>query len=205
MRHTWLEAKNCGVRCPWCCSSDSLNYWTYFHTGSSVYMMALIKKYGTQGIYQTDSLSYHYSLITPTECNIEWMSMFLCILNWLQWNCSRPQPDTWLVNILFSRVLFAAALRSWLAWCQTPGRCPSVAFCLLPFNPIGCDIARPCLQQHILFFWVFFFAKGHNRCLPKPLPVPVTVSTHPHWCLCTGDKAASTMLPCNCPPPPRPF
>ena len=127
-------------------------------------MMALIKKYGTRGIYQTDSLSYHYSLITPAECNIEWMSMFHCILNWLQWNGSRPQPDTWLVNILFSRVIylffifFAAALRSRLGWCQMPGRCPSVAFCLLPFNPIGCDIARPCLQQHILvFFFGFFF------------------------------------------------
>lgn len=143
----WLEPRKYGGSCLQCCSFDSLNYWTYFHSGSSVYMIALIKnkkkKHSTQKIYQTNSLSYHYSLITITERNIEWMSVIHCLLNWLQRTSSRLQPDRYVQCCSCQHpVSFPAALRSWLVGCQIPGRCPSVvAHCQLPFNPIGCDIA----------------------------------------------------------------
>lgn len=143
-----LEAKKCEGRCPQCClwQSELLNLFSHgefcLHDGTNT-------KYSTQEIYQIDVLSYHYSLITSTECNIEWMSVFQCILNWLQC-CSETVPDCsqtdevcgTVVNILFSQ-FFAAAFRSWLAGCQMPGRCPSVAVCQLPLyitRDIACHI-----------------------------------------------------------------
>lgn len=70
----------------------------------------------------------------------------------LWYSCQHP--------VLFT--FLAAAFRSWLAGCQMPGRCPSVAFCQMPLNPIGCDIA--CHIHWSLSTHQFFLAKGHNWC-----------------------------------------